>query len=308
MRSSLYNITSFKAAFGLAQFLPRSVAQWMGASIALASYHRRPPVQEVLEANLQMVTGKDGDDLRELCDQNVANFGRMMADYFLCAGMNAAEQASKLLEAWRGLEHLEAARAMGRGAIVVTAHMGHWELGAITLATHGWPLTVVTLEEPSTELTRWRDACRRNLGIRTIAVGPGHPFSFVELIHTLRRNELVAMLVDRPYACTGTPVEVFGQLTEYSTAPALLAHHTGAAVLPAFVLQKENGRYLSFADPIIPMVKGSDTRANLVENTQRIATIFESIIRAHPDQWFNYAPVFNPAPREEQVLLKSVLH
>lgn len=292
-RSALYTLAGFKAAFTFAQVMPRVACQWLAPRIALASYDRRASVRAALEGNLHRVTGQSGAVLNALCRENVINFGRMMADYFLCAGMNAASRADRLLEEWRGLEHLEAARAYGRGTIVVTAHLGHWELGGVTLARHGWPLTVVTLEEPSTSLTRWRDACRAHLGIRTIAVGPGHPFSFVELIQTLRRNEIVAMLVDRPYAGTGAPVHFFGEKTEFSTAPALLAHHTGARVLPAFVLQKPNGRYVSFADPPIDLIEDKEPRRALAENTQRIATIFEAIVRAHPHQWFNYVPVWN---------------
>ncbi|HEX8295515.1 MAG TPA: lysophospholipid acyltransferase family protein [Chthoniobacteraceae bacterium] len=292
MAGPLYSLTGFKAAYTLAQLLPRPVCQWLGMRIALASYARRPGVRSLLEENLQRVTGADPAELPALARSNVANFGRMLADYFLCAGLTAPQHAARLVDEWRGFEHLEAARALGRGVIVVTAHVGHWELGGIVIARHGWPLTVVTLEEPSSALTRWRDSFRANLGIRTVAVGPGHAFSFLELIQTLRRNELVAMLVDRPYSGTGAPVSFFGQAAEFSTGPALLAHHTGAAVLPAFVLQKPNGRYISFADPIIPMLQGKHPRDTLAENTQRIATSFETIIRQNPGQWFNYAPVW----------------
>ncbi len=295
LRSALYTLACFKSAYAVAQVFPRFSTQWMARTIARASYARRRNVRDALEDNLHRVTGLEGAALQDLCRRNVGNFGRMLADYFLCAGMNAAARANRLLEEWRGLEHLEAARARGRGTIVVTAHLGHWELGGVTLARHGWPLTVVTLEEPSSELTRWRDACRAHLGIRTIAVGPGHPFAFIELIHTLRRNEIVAMLVDRPYAGTGAPVDFFGSRTEFSTAPALLAHHTGATVLPAFVLQKPNSRYVSFADPRIELAESRDPRDLLAENTQRIATSFEAIVRAHPDQWFNYVPVWSRA-------------
>lgn len=291
-RSGLYTLAGFKAAFTLAQIAPRALTQWLGPRIALCSYDRRAAVRTTLEGNLQRVTGLRGAPLRALCRENVANFGRMLADYFLCAGTQAAARADALLEEWRGLDHLEAARTRGRGTIVVTAHLGHWELGGITLARHGWPLTVVTLEEPSSELTRWRDTCRAHLGIKTIAVGPGHPFSFIELIQTLRRNEIVAMLVDRPYAGTGAPVDFFGAKAEFSTAAALLAHHTGAAVLPAFVLQNPNGKYVSFANPAIDLVTDADARQTLGENTQRIAASFEEIVRARPEQWFNYVPVW----------------
>lgn len=291
-RNSLYSLTGFKLAFAAAQILPRSISRWIGSAVALAAYQRKPEVQATLAANLRRVTGLDGAPLAALCRENVANFGHMLADYFLCAGLDADRNAQRLLEEWRGIEHLEAARAAGRGTIVVTAHLGHWELGGILLARHGWPLNVVTLDEPSTGLTRWRDAQRRHLGIRTITVGPGHPFAFVELIQRLRHNELVAMLVDRPYEGSGAPVQFFGSETEFSTAAALLAHHTGAAVLPAFVLQNKSERYVSFADRIIPMQTGRDARALLGENTQRIATTFETIVREHPEQWFNYVPVW----------------
>jgi KDO2-lipid IV(A) lauroyltransferase len=198
-----------------------------------------------------------------------------------------------LLDEWRGFENLEAALARGKGAIVVTAHLGNWELGGILLALRGLPMTVITLEEPTSGLTRWRDAQRRRLGIKTIAVGPGHDFAFVEMIQTLRRNEIVAMLVDRPYAGTGAPVQFFGRSTEFSTAPALLWQHTDAAVVPAFVLQNARGGYVSFADPALCFQRNEESRAAIVENTQRLAAHFEAIVRQHPQQWFNYVPIWN---------------
>ena len=294
MRESLYSLAGFKAAFALAHLLPRPAAQALAAMIGGTAYRRNADAQAALRANLQLVTGLTGAALEALCAENVANFSHMLADYFLCAGADAARQCDALIEGWSGFENLAAARAVGRGTIVVTGHLGHWELGGLVLARRGLPLTVITLEEPSTGLTRWREACRRRLGIKTIAVGPGHPFAFVEMIQTLRRNELVAMLVDRPYAGTGAPVRFFGHDTEFSTAPALLAQHTGAAVLPAFVLRQASGRYLTLAEPIIPMPATTDRRADLAVNTQGLATAFEGIIRQHPAQWFNYVPIWSP--------------
>jgi len=290
--SALYSLASFKAAYALAHLLPRPAAQALAAFVGRTAYRRKAAAQAALRANLRPVANLSGPALEALCVENVTNFSRMLADYFLCAGADAARQCDALIEGWSGFENLAAAREAGRGTIVVTGHLGHWELGGLVLARRALPLTIVTLEEPSTELTRWREACRRRLGIKTITVGPGHPFAFVEMIQTLRRNELVAMLVDRPYAGTGAPVRLFGHDTEFSTAPALLAQHTGAAVLPAFVLRQAGGRYVSLAEPVVPMEATKDTRADLAANTQRIATAFEGIIRQYPAQWFNYVPMW----------------
>lgn len=288
----LYSAACFKAGYAAAQFLPRATAHGIGATIALASYRRRPAAQAALRANLHRVTGQIGPALDALCAENVANFGRMLADYFRCGGAGGNRRAAALVDESRGFEHLETARALGRGTVIVTAHLGHWELGGTFLAQYGLPMTVVTLEEPSSELTRWRDALRRRLGIQTIAVGPGREFAFLEMLAALRRNECVAMLVDRPYAGSGQPVDFLGARAAFSPAPALLAHHTGATVLPAFVLFNGRRRYVSFAAPIIPMHTGPSARAVLAENTQRIATVFEAIVREHPTQWFNYVPIW----------------
>jgi KDO2-lipid IV(A) lauroyltransferase len=292
MSAPFYNLAAFKTGLTLARLLPRPVAQRTAEVLGRIGYARNAAGRAALRENLRHVTGCDGSELAALCSTNVANFSRMLADYFYSSVVSPGH-IHALLEKWRGFENLEQALARGKGVVLVTAHLGSWELGGTLLALRGLPMTVITLEEPTSDLTRWRDAQRRRLGIKTIAVGPGHDFAFVEMIQTLRRNEIVAMLVDRPYAGTGTPVQFFGRTTEFSTAPALLWQHTDASVLPAFVLQNARHRYVSFADPALSFTRNADARATIVENTQRLAAHFEAIIRQHPEQWFNYVPIWN---------------
>ena len=292
MRSSLYQLRAFQAAGALARILPRSIFQRIASLIGRATYARNPAGRSALCENLRALTGKTGGELDAVCAENVSHFSRMLADYFQC-GTGDPVRASALLHEWRGFEHFENARALGKGIVLVTAHLGNWELGGTLLALRGLPMTVITLEEPSTELTRWRDELRQRLGIKTLIVGPGHDFAFVEMIRVLRRNEILAMLVDRPYPGTGSTVRFCERATEFSSAPALLWQHTGAAVVPAFVLQESGGRYISFADAPLDFRSLEDKRAALVENTQRLATHFETIIRKHPEQWYNYVPIWN---------------
>lgn len=289
-RNPCYALATFRAAYSLANILPRGASQALAGLIGRVSYRFNHKSREALRENLRLVTGKSGAELDTLCLANFENFLKMLADYFYCTGGNG-DRTEQLLEEWHGFENLTAALELGKGVIVITGHLGNWEMGGILLSLRKLPMTVVTLREPTSELSRWRDDYRRRLGIKTITVGSDH-FSFVDMIKTLRNNEIVAMLVDRPYAGSGTPVRFFGRDTLFSTAPALLWQHTGAAVLPAFVLQNKKGRYLSFADPAIPMERHEDQREALARNTQRIATAFEAIIRENPEQWYNYVPIW----------------
>jgi lauroyl/myristoyl acyltransferase len=283
-----YRLSIFQAAHFCIRILPRPISQWIAAGIGRAAYWLNPQARAALRENLARVTGASGRLLDRVCLRNFTNFLQMLADYLYAAGAER-EKITSLMGNSRGLEHFHAARALGKGVLVVTGHLGNWELGGVLLALHDLPVTVVTLEEPSSELTRWRDAYRRRLGIKTITVG-NDPFAFVAMVQALKNNECLAMLIDRPYGGSGTPVDFFGQRTCFSTAPALLWQHTGAAVVPAFVV-RENGRYVSFAEAPVQLAP-ADRRAGLEENTQRLATAFEETIRRYPDQWYNYVPIW----------------
>jgi KDO2-lipid IV(A) lauroyltransferase len=291
LRSPLYRLGAFRAGCVIAQVLPRAILLRLAETIGRWSIQRTPALREVLRENMAIATGSSGRQLEQLVGENARMFSRTIADYFRFSGPRM-HRAGKVVSHFEGWEHLEAARRRGKGTIVVTGHIGHWELGGLLLALHGLPMTVITLPEPSDALTRWRKASRHRLGIETIAVGPGHDFAFVEMLRVLRDNGVLAMLVDRPYSGSGHPVRQFGRETQFSTAAAMLAHHTGAAIVPAFVLQQPDGTYRALACPAVETTPG-DLRDTLPENVQRIATIFEAQIRAHPDQWFNYAPLFS---------------
>ena len=319
-----YSDAGFKLGYTFARLLPRAVCRGIGSLLGLAGYFTNDTSHAALRENLRRVTefhqganaeaDTDADlassaasppdhervkasRLERICLDNFRNFGRMLADYFFCTAAQPA-QIRALLDEWHGIDNLKAALAEGRGVVLITAHLGNWELGGTLLALDGWPINVVTLEEPTGELTRTRDEYRKRLGIRTIAVGE-NKFAFVEMIAALRRNEIVCMLVDRPYAETGAPVSFFGRETGFSSAPVLLWQHTGAAIIPAFVLQNPGGRYHAFAEPPIALEPIADRRESLARNTQYIATAFEKIIRPHPEQWFNYVPIWkNETPQQ----------
>jgi lauroyl/myristoyl acyltransferase len=210
----------------------------------------------------------------------------MLHDFCDCA-VGGTPRVNALLSERRGFEFLEQGRSRGKGILLITGHLGAWELGGMALAGDGLPVNVVTLEEPTEELNRWRREYRDRFGVKTITIG-SDMFAFVEIIQALRRNELVAMLVDRPYLNSGVNVRFFDRATQFSSAAARISQLTQAAVMPAFVLQLERGKYGCYAYPPIEMPKNE----TIEKNSQRIADVFQSIIREFPDQWFNFVPIW----------------
>ena len=120
-----------------------------------------------------------------------------------------------------GWEHFEAAQKRGVGTLLVTPHLGNWELGGAVMVGRGVKLLVVTLEEPSPGLTELRRASRLQRGIETLVLGRD-AFAVVEIIKRLQEGATVALLVDRPLPANATIVEFCGRPFAASLAAAEL--------------------------------------------------------------------------------------
>jgi len=286
---SLYGVAGFSLGWLGSRLASRetsfAVSEWLGRLTYRTAGWRR----EAYEENLRGVGAWTEAEIAAHSVEAYRIFSHMLADYFRFTG-KASQRLQPLLTKWRGLEHLQTALDAGRGALLVTGHLGHWELGGTLLAQEGFPMTVVSLAEQTAGLTHWRLALRRMAGVRTVIVG-NHPFSFVEIMQALRRNECVAMLVDRPYAESGVEVNMFGQTTAFSTGAARLQEHTGATVLPAFVMHAEEDHYMPIIEAPVTMGEG----LSIQEKTQRIADAFAPMILEHPEQWFQFVRVWNAA-------------
>jgi Kdo2-lipid IVA lauroyltransferase/acyltransferase len=285
-RNTWYSPLSFETASWMIKHLPRAWTRSMSVAAGELGYrfcqNRRKALQRNLSAMMQNQAQREA--LSRSCFHN---FLRMLHDFCDCAE-SGGNRLNELMVERRGFGFLEAARRKGNGTLLITGHLGAWELGGMVLASDGFPVNVVTMAEPTSELNEWRQKYRQRFGIKTVTVGVDK-FAFVEIIQALRRNELVAMLVDRPYLNSGIEVQFFGRPTLFSAAAARVWQHTQAAVIPAFVLQLEPGQYGCYAYPTIDMTADQ----TLEQNSQRVADVFQAIIREFPEQWFNFVPIWN---------------
>jgi KDO2-lipid IV(A) lauroyltransferase len=185
------------------------------------------------------------------------------------------------LSAWariEGEEHYREAKARGRGVLVASGHLGHWELGAHVYALSGERLNLVTRTYPDEGYEALAARYRTLSGNRLIAQ-TGAAF---EIAAALRRGETVSMLIDANVPPPGDmEVDFLGAKVRASAALARMAACTGAAVIPSFTLWSEERQcYTARAHPPFPIA--GDAR----EDTRRLYALLESAVRRHPDQWF----------------------
>ena len=168
---------------------------------------------------------------------------------------------------------------VGRGSIIITGHLGNWEL----LGAWGgylFPLSIVARRIYYEPFDRMIVGMRTRLGMRTIY----RDTSPREILRRLRKNEVVAILPDQDVSdVAGVFVDFFGQPAWTPTAPVSLALHSGAPILFAFILRQ--GRGFRIENRPFELVRTGDRQKDLQVNTQRWSDLLEELIVSHADQW-----------------------
>ncbi len=192
-----------------------------------------------------------------------------------------------------GEEHWRQALASTEGLILVTAHIGHWELGAMRVPQrHVHVVREEEMDPRAQEFVRQLFSRQAESGSDSDSTGDGFTMHFVRddpalgtrLLRALRRGDYVAVQGDRPRtsgrACS---VELFGRPLEVPVGPAVLARAAGVAMLPVFVFRR--GRQRSKV-VFRPPIRVDATGEGPAEAMRRIAADIEWAIRKEPHQWF----------------------
>lgn len=284
----LNRLVYYRLARAVAAVLPRPVRLAVARVVARAVGRALTAERSRVRANLERVlAGAPPRELDAAVGDTFANFGAFFADLLI---LNRAEPSrlQPYVAGRAGDEHLDAAFAAGRGAVLVTAHLGNWELGGRLLACRGGaPCTHVVLSaEEDAALERHLRVSVPELRFVT----RNHPTSTLGLLTALRRGEAVAMQGDRPTGERGDRlVPFFGSPAAFPLGPFVLARAAGAPVLPAFCTMAPDGRYRVDVGASI-WVKPGEEMAGL----EAMVAALERAVREHPTQWFNFFDVWAP--------------
>ncbi len=182
-----------------------------------------------------------------------------------------------------GLDHYLAAKARGKGVLVVTGHLGAWELSSFYHSLMGHPMSMVARPLDNRPLDRFVNGIRCLHGNRVLCKD-----DFARgLLTAMRHGETVGILMDTNMTPPqGEFVDFFGIRACTGTGVARIALKTGAAVLPGFMLwEKAEKRYVLHFGPELAFARTGDAWADILATTQQCTRAIESWIRRYPDQW-----------------------
>jgi KDO2-lipid IV(A) lauroyltransferase len=230
--------------------------------------------------NLRQITGRT-DDLTGEARKVFLNFGRYLVDFFL---MYKTVDKPFVQDKVRvvGLAHLERGLASGKGGIILTAHIGNWEMGAAVLDKLGHPVTAIALPHKNPKVNVLFNRQREAHGVKVVPTNT----AVRRCMEALRKGKLIAVLGDRDFGTFGYPMDFFGRKTLIPRGAAFFACRTGAAIIPSFLTPAVDGKYtMEFLAPIFP--QGTEEGAEL-ELMKTYVPLIEAQISKDPTQWLMF--------------------
>lgn len=180
-----------------------------------------------------------------------------------------------------GKEHVDVALAMGRGAILATAHFGNWEAARI-LPMAGIPLSVIAKTQRNSLFDDYTNQIRKSCGLKVINMSKG----LRDIVHQLNEGRLVAILMDQNAGKAGLMMDFLGYEASHWKGVAKLSLRYKVPIVPGFARRNDAGKIVFEFFPPILHEDLTDDEANYYLVLQEVNKIIEAQIRQYPEQWF----------------------
>jgi Kdo2-lipid IVA lauroyltransferase/acyltransferase len=262
--------------------LPRRVARLLADGLARSIYCLHGRLRRVGHRNLEMALPTLSVDERNQILRGVfRHLGWQLVEF--CRMTRYTPENTHNWIRTEGLENYLAARARGKGVLVVTGHLGAWELSSFYHSLMGYPMSVIARPLDNRRLDTFVNGIRCLYGNRVVSKD-----NFARgLLRAMRANHTVGILMDTNMTPPqGVFVNFFGRQACTASGVARVALKTGAAVLPGFMLwEPSEGKYVLHFGPELELERTGDVEADTLAATQQCVRVTEEWIRRYPDQW-----------------------
>jgi len=263
-----------------AKIIPPNWGYRLCEYLGVITYSVLPKYRRIAMDNLEVAFGQQMplSNRKNICRDMFINMVKSLYEFLLFSRFSRQQILSMVnLDVNKIREHVSS----GNGVIILTAHIGNWELLAAGLVSEGFRLTVIGKDMRDKWISRLMIRMRESTGVKNVPKGKG---VFKPITEALNRNELVGLLADQNAGASGRFVDFFGTPASTFTGPAVFAAKTGAVILPAFCIRRrDNSHKVIFYDPIFPSDPADEE--SVYKCTEQYTKCIEKVVREYPEQW-----------------------
>lgn len=267
-------------AFALVRVLSIRSIRRLGHMLGLLLFVCTPRRQRLADANLRAVFGDSLSpaERRRVRLAVARNLCKLFLELFKLPALDH-EDIRRLVPV-RGVERLQKVRARGKGAILLTAHFGNWELLGARAAAEGLDVAVVARDASDAHVASLVNHCRESVGVRVLGRN-----DLRGMLSHLRANGFLGILPDQHAKSGSVRMTFLGRPAWVPRGPATLALRTGCALIVAFCVRQENDELVAEVAGEVPLDVPDDREEAVIVVMERINRLIEEEIRRRPEQW-----------------------
>ncbi len=273
---------AFRVLSAFLRALPEALAQGLGAFLGWGVGSLLRIRRNVVDRNLALAfPDRSPAWRRRVARGSYVHLGREAVAMFRLAGLAPRDMLARTVV--DGLEPLREVLAEGRGAVLVTGHLGNWEIGGAALAARDVPLLAVAKGMANRRFGDDLTATRERLGVRTVDVAHAPK----EAMRALREGVAVALVADQNAREYGLPVPFFGVPASTWKGPAVFALRADCPLFLGFMLREPGWRPRYRLTLVrIDMERSGETEEDVFRLTAAHTAALERAVRTAPQQYF----------------------
>ena len=277
----MFNYYIYRFGQFIALVFPLRWVYGFAACLAWLFYFFSAGDRRSVKANLRVIfPEKSNRQLRKISQKMFCNFAKYLVDFFRFEKLNR-EYINRNIKL-ENLHYFDQVLAKGKGVVVLTAHLGNWELGGVVISQLGYPFWAVALPHKNKRVNDFFDAQRNRKGVKVIAMGK----AIRSCITEIRNNHMVALVGDRDFSEKGILVDFFGKSTHFPEGPAALSLMTGASIVPGFMLRNPDDSFTLRIEKPLEFSPSGDKVKDLADLIGVYKQIIQDYIRKYPEQWY----------------------
>jgi KDO2-lipid IV(A) lauroyltransferase len=279
--------------------MPRSLARRFAAGVTRILYALLPKLGKTADVNLRIAFPDWSDAQREdLIRKMLSNLGWMAAEFARLP--KYTKENIEQFVVLDGHENFLEAQRRGKGVLILTGHIGAWELSSYAHALYGFPLHYMARPIENARIDALVNGYRSRTGNRPIFKNE----SARSMLKILKDAGTIGILADQnTMPEEAVFVDFFGKAASTTTGIARVALHSDAAVVPGYAVWDESlQKYWLRFEPPVELIRTGNAEHDIFENTQKFTKVLEEIIRKYPDQWVWVHGRWNTRPRGEPPL------
>ena len=270
-----------KGISALSRCLPWGVAVSWGGQLGLFLYHVLGRYRMASFNNFKIAFGSEESPIQsaQIIKKSFVNLGKTLIEVLKLPTLKP--HTLDALVSWEGEEYLK--NTDGKGVILITGHIGNWELLGAAIAGRGYPIHAIAAPFHDSRIGQFIIQLRSLLGVKTISRGT--PSSSRKILEVLRKKEILVLLIDQDTKVDGVFVPFFNKKAHTPAGAAKLAVRSDVVTVMGFITRLPHDHHRLTIKKPLTLFRTGDKKDDIEKNTALFASHIEQEIREVPDQW-----------------------